>query len=91
VDTIGKALRAIFTVIVAANLLAWQHGVLGFDGDSIRMINAMDILVGLLAGDSVYRVFRATLERVVFPILDAVLRNRNDRGGCECGKRHIAV
>lgn len=82
-DTIGKVFNALFVVVLAFNLLAWQHFVLGFDGRSIQMVNAMEIVVALLASITLRNGFIATLNKVF-----TFIENRNDKRGCDCGKLH---
>ncbi len=89
-DTIGTVLKALLTMAFAANFIAWQHGVLGFDGNTIRVVNAMDVVVGLLAGHTAYRATFWAAHNVLFPIIDAILDRTYDRRGCECGKQHTA-
>lgn len=92
-DTIGTALKAFFVVAMAVNLLAWQHLVLGFDTRSIRMVNPVEIVVAILASITIYRAFYAFANDTLFPAMDRMfdfLQNRNDKRGCECGKKHTA-
>lgn len=92
-DTIGKVLNALFVVAMAVNLLAWQHLVLGFDTRSIRMVNPIEIVVAILASITISRALYAFANDTLFPAMDRVfdlIQNRNDKRGCECGKKHTA-
>jgi hypothetical protein len=95
VDTIGTVLRALFVAVIAANLLAWQHLVLGFDGRSIQMVNPIEIVVAILAGITVFRAFYAWTHDTLFPAMDrmfekidAMRAKREARVACPCGRRH---
>jgi uncharacterized metal-binding protein len=90
-DTIGTALKAIFVAVIAFNLLAWQHLVLGFDSRSIQMVNAMEILVALLAGITVYKAFYSLMNDTIFPAMDRMRERREKRSAlvtCPCGRHH---
>lgn len=90
-DTLGTALKALFVGVIAFNLLAWQHLVLGFDARSIQMVNAMEILVAFLAGVTVYRAFYSLLNDTIFPAMDRMRERRAKRSvlvTCPCGRHH---
>jgi hypothetical protein len=90
-DTIGTALKAIFVAVIAFNLLAWQHLVLGFDSRSIQMVNAMEILVALLAGVTVYKAFYSLMNDTIFPAIERMQERRESRKAraiCPCGRQH---
>jgi hypothetical protein len=94
-DTIGTAIKALFVGVIAANLLAWQHLVLGFDSRSIQMVNPIEIIVALLAGVTVFRAFYAWTHDTLFPAMDRVFEKidamrekRKARVTCPCGRHH---
>jgi uncharacterized metal-binding protein len=90
-DTLGTALKALFVAVMAFNLLAWQHLVLGFDSRSIQMVNAMEILVALLAGVTVYRAFYSLMNDTIFPAIERMQERREKRNAlvtCPCGRHH---
>jgi uncharacterized metal-binding protein len=90
-DTIGTALKALFVAVIAFNLLAWQHLVLGFDSRSIQMVNAMEILVAFLAGITVYKAFYSLLNDTIFPAMERMQERREKRSAlvtCPCGRHH---
>lgn len=90
-DTLAKVGKFIVLSVLAANLLAWEHLLLGFDGRSIPQVNAIEIVVAFLASITIYRAFRKWVHNTLFPAMDKVfefIENRNDKRGCECGKQH---
>jgi hypothetical protein len=88
VDTLGTVLKAFFVAVIAFNLLAWQHLVLGFDSRSIQMVNPIEIIVAFLAGITVYKAFYSLLNDTIFPAMDRMREKRSALVTCPCGRHH---
>ena len=78
-------------LLLQSRQLGLQHLVLGFDSRSIQMVNAMEILVALLAGITVYKAFYSLMNDTIFPAMDRMRERREKRSAlvtCPCGRHH---